>query len=78
MPSKGRWQATCWNSGLIIGAQMEVMMSKCKEKENWSSKRYEIIKLSFGDATLVIEILFIAAAHTDLLMALLKFLMMHK
>ena len=49
-----------------------------KKKENWSSKRYEIIKLSFGDATLVIEILFIAAAHTDLLMALLEFLMMHK
>ena len=37
-----------------------------------------MIKWSFGDATLVTEILFIAAAHADLQMALLKFLIMHK
>ena len=37
-----------------------------------------MIKWSFGDATLVTEILFIADAHADLQMALLKFLIMHK
>ena len=39
---------------------------------------YKMIKWSFDHATLVTEILFIAVANTDLLMALLKFLMMHK
>ena len=62
MPSIGKWQATCWNSGLIIGAQMKVMQN-AEKKENWSSKRHEMIKWSFDDATLVTEILFIAAAH---------------
>ena len=37
-----------------------------------------MIKWTFDNATLVTEILFIAVANTDLLMALLKFLMMHK
>ena len=37
-----------------------------------------MIKWSFGDATLVTEILFTAAAHADLQMTLLKFLIMHK
>ena len=54
------------------------VMQNAEKKESWSSKRYEMIKWSFGNATLVTEILFIAAAHIDLLMALLKFLMMHK
>ena len=38
-----------------------------------------MIKCSFGDATLVTEILPVAAtAHTDLLIAFLKFSMKHK
>ena len=32
-----------------------------------------MIKWSFSDVTLVTEILFITAAHTDLMLALLKF-----
>ena len=37
-----------------------------------------MIKWSFGNATMVTEILFIAAAYANLLMALLKFQIMHK
>ena len=37
-----------------------------------------MIKCSFGDLTLISEILFIATAHTDLLIAFLKFPMKHK
>ena len=48
------------------------------QRKKKADKRYEMIKWSFGNAALVTEILFVAAAHIDLLMALLKFLMMHK
>ena len=37
-----------------------------------------MIKCSFGDATLVTEILSVATAHTDLLIGFLKFSMKHK
>ena len=52
---------------MILGVQIKMMMliQDAKEKENWSSKRYEMSKWSFGDATLVtVEMLFTATRCT--------------
>ena len=68
MPSIGRWQETRWDSGLLE-RRWKWCYFKMRRKKTWSSKRYEMIKWGFGDATLVTEILCIAA---DLLMALLS------
>ena len=80
MPSIGRWQVTQWDSGLTVGVQTKVMtlLQNTEKKEDWSFKRYEMIKWIFCYATLIIEILLIAAAYTDLFMTSLKFLMIHK
>ena len=62
MPSIGRWQVTQWDSGLTVGVQTKVMtlLQNTEKKEDWSFKRYEMIKWIFCYATLIIEILLIA------------------
>ena len=59
---------------LILGVQMKAVMliQHAEKKENWSSKRFEMSKWSFDNATLMTEILFTAKHWAS---ALMNFLM---